>query len=261
MTDTPTIMVACMVKNASQWLPQSWSLLKSLTYPKEKLHLVYTYGRSGDNTLELIKSYAREGIIEVEIYNEPPDPGLKKYGAAWSAGVYNDWKEILDEDYLLLFDSDIIDAPSNLIEELLKVNGDIVAPYPYVEGERYFYDSWIWRLNNYRFHPNDPPGRHLKVPVKVDSVGTCFLAKRSVYLRVPIDNPYPNLTFSNNARKMGYSVVGCPYLKIIHKDVLALGYVHSPLDPQLGGYPRPEWADSRFPIQAYGTFTVEEIQV
>jgi len=255
----PTVMVGTMVKNAGKWLEKYFKNVLSFTYPKDKLRFVFIYGRSSDDTFEILKKY--KDSINMEVYLEPNDQNLRIGGAQLAASIYNDWKELLEEDYFMLLDSDVIITPNNLIEQLMEVKADIVAPYPYCYGENYFYDSWIFRIDNVRFSPKDPPGKNLKVPIKVDSVGTCFLTTKECFLRVPITNPYPNLTFCNNARKMGYTVVACPYIKIYHENVLKLGYVHNPLPPQYGGYPNPGWIDSSYPVEVYGSIQVERLEV
>jgi len=255
----PTVMIGTMVKNSGQWLEKYFGNILNWTYPKEKLRFVFVYGKSTDNSLEILKKY--KNIINMEVYLEPNDSALRIGGAQMAASIYNDWKELLEEDYFLLLDSDVIFTPNNLIEELMKVKADIIAPYPYCYGKEYFYDSWIFRIDNKRFSPHDPPGKGLNIPIKVDSVGTCFLTHKECFLRVPITNPYPNLSFCNNARKMGYTVVACPYIKIYHEDVLELGHVHNPLPPEYGGYPAPGWVDSKYPVETLGSIKVEAMEV
>jgi len=233
----PKILIGTMLKNSGGWLSKYWEEVKKLDYPKDKLRIVFVYGDSKDNTLKIAKRIVKEKVCNVEIYKEPNDTLLKRGGAQLSASVYNDWKTLLNEDYFMLLDSDLIELPSNLITELLKVKEDIVAPYPWSEGHRHFYDSWIFRIGNKRFHPMNPPGLGLKVPIEVDSVGTCFLATRESYKSTPITNPYPNLSFCNNARRMGYKVIALPYLEVFHADIEKLGIIHNPLPPKLGGYP------------------------
>jgi len=253
----PTIMIGTMVKNSERWLPRYFRVVESLDYPKDKIRIVFIYGDSFDKTLELLKDFKKKTKYKVEVYKEQYDQSLQ-YGAQAAAIIYKDWQELLTEDYFLLLDSDVVEVPSNLLQELIKIDADIVAPYPWSEGHRHFYDSWIFRINNKRFHPTDPPGYGLKYPIKVDSVGTCFLAKKEVFKTTPILNPYPNLTFCNNARKRGYTVVACPFLEIFHIDLEKMGIYHNPLPPSFGGYPDKGFLTSNYKVERY--FTKEEIK-
>ena len=255
----PSIFIGTMVKNSDRWLDQYWEVIKKLTYPKNKIRLVFMYAISTDFTLEKIEKFSKENIVNVEVYREPVNNELRAFGAQGAAAVYNDFKHLIDEDYFMLFDSDIVGIkPNNLIEELLKVKTDIVAPYPYSEGYRHFYDSWIWRINNVRLSPEDPPAKDSAIPIEVDSVGTCFLSTREVWTSSPIANPYPNLTFCLSAKRLGYKVVGCPYLHVIHKDIEKLGIKHNPLPPKFGFYPAPGWIDSKYPVKEFKVISEED---
>jgi len=242
------VMIGTMVKNSAMFLPSYFNLLRSLTYPKNNIRIVFIYGNSSDRTLEIIKEEEAKGDLDICIYSEQNDQNLRVGGAQLAASAYNDFQNAMkeDEDYFLLLDSDIKGAPSNLIEELIAVNADIVAPYPWSEEHRHFYDNWIFRINNIRFSPTHPPGEGLKYPIIVDSVGTCFLAKSHVFKGVQIVNPYPNLQFCNKAREMNYMVIACPYLEIIHIDIEKLDppIIHNPLPQEYGFYPKNGFLDS-----------------
>ena len=247
-TTYPSIMIGCMVKNAARWLPKFFSVLDRLTYPRDKLRVVFEYGRSDDNTLELLKEFAGKGTFNVEVYQEPVDYFLMKNGPFGAASIYQEFQELLREDYFLLLDSDIIEAPENLIERLLEVDEDIVAPYIGILPYGYFYDTWVFRVQNCRFHPTMYPGLRYNRPVEVDSVGTCFLARREVFRETPINNPYPDIAFCNNARKLGYRVVALPYLWVFHINPVKYKVSRVPLSPELGRYPSTRLADYTYPV-------------
>jgi len=247
----PTVMIGLMTKNAERFLPTALNELKKIDYPRDRMRLVVIYGKSHDKTLNILKEFKKDCPFKMEIYEESFDPLLRQYGANMCASIWKDWQELIDEDYFLLFDSDIIKVPTNLINELIKVNADIVAPYIWSENHRHFYDSFMFRLNNIRFHPQDPPGLGLNYPILVDSVGTCFLVKEETFVNTKVTNPYPHITFCLSARNMGKTVVACPYLEIFHVDLEKLGILHNPLDPRLGGHPDLGWATSNHKIQVY----------
>jgi len=247
-----SVMIGIPIKNAESWLPKSIEQLKSLSYPHDKIRIVYEYSKSDDKTLEILKEFSvNNDGFKVEVYKEPFDENLVKYGIQMSAVVYKDFQSLITEDYFMLYDSDIIQIPTDLIESLIEIDADIVAPYPWSEGHRHFYDSWIFRYQNYRWSPKNPPGYGDTHPIITDSVGTCFLAKYEVFKSSPIDNPYPNLTFCNSARKLGYNVVAVPYIEVFHIDFEKLGIMHYPLPQEFGNYPNPGFVDNNSKLPEY----------
>jgi len=141
-TKFPNIFVGIPVRNAGKWLPNNIEQLEGLTYPKDKLRIVYSYSRSNDDTLEILKKFAKDNNMKsVEIYNEPYDVMLKKHGIQMGAEIYKDFQKLIDEDYFMLFDSDLCEVPGDIIEQLLEIKEDIVAPFPWNENYTHFYDS------------------------------------------------------------------------------------------------------------------------
>lgn len=240
MKELPTVMAGVMVKNSAKWLPMFFEQVEGLSYPSDKLRIVFEYGISNDGTLELLKEYKSKSKFKVEVYQEPQDDELKFGKAQCAAAIYKDFQKLIEEDYFLLLDSDLVKIPSNLIQELLKVDADVVAPYTYSENHRHFYDSWIFRISNIRFSPDNPPGKGLKYPIRVGSCGCCFLATKEVWTTTDIINPYPNMTFCYNAGRRGYLIAGVPYVECIHLDLEKMGIIHMPLEQKYGGYPSSE---------------------
>jgi len=255
-----TVMMGLMVKNGARWLPTLWEQLKKLTYPKENVRIVVEYGKSRDNTLKLLKRMAKEKVYKIEIYREPNDSEIKKFGTYLAKAIWHDWQKLLKEDYFLLMDCDLVELPEDLIQQLMKVKADIVAPYIWSEKHRHFYDTFMFRINNMSFSPNDPPGMGLDKPIEVDSVGTVFLANREVFLSSKITNPYPHITLCINARVNGYKVVACPFIEVIHKDLEKLGIFHKPAPPRFGLYPSPGLVTSKFPVKVFNPNKKEEVK-
>ena len=137
-----SIDIAVMVKNSSRYLDSFWNVIKSFSYPKDKIRVFFIYGSSSDSTLEKLKKIARDKDIAVEVYREPGDPDLKKYGQFMGASIWYDFKDLCEGDYLLTMDVHIEKAPRDLIEKLVSYNEDVIAPYPYIAGKNLFYDSW-----------------------------------------------------------------------------------------------------------------------
>ena len=235
-----SVMSGIMVKNSARWLPAFFKQVENMTYPDNKLRLVFSYGNSNDKTLDLIKEYKEKSKYKVEVFAEPQDRFLKMGGAQCAAAIYKDFQQLLDEDYFLLLDSDLTKIPPNLIQELMRVQADIVAPYTWSENKRHFYDNFIFRIQNLRFSPQDPPGNKLTYPIRVGSCGCCFLADGKVWKETEIANPYPNLTFCYNAARAGALVAAVPYLECEHVDLEKYGINHMPLHQKYGGWPSAE---------------------
>jgi GT2 family glycosyltransferase len=246
------IFIGIPVKNANTWIDRWWTEFKNITYPKDAIRIVFLYGNSNDGTLDKLKSMKSEHIFNIEIYKEPVDNGIRIGGIQLGSAIYKDFQQLMkDEDYFMLMDCDLIKFPPNLIEQLIEVDADIVAPYPYSEGKRHFYDTWIFRVNNVRFHPFDVPAVNSKNPVIVDSVGTCFLAKKAVFVSTEIVNPYPNLTFCLNAKANGAIIVACPFIEVYHIDLEKMGIFHNPLPQEAGLYPAQGWITSKNKLDEY----------
>jgi len=257
------IMIATMCKNSSKYLDTYWGCIKNLDYPKDKITIRIIYGDSWDNTLEKLRSFKEEDIVNIEVFKEATSP--KVGGSFLSASVYNDFKGLVkDEDeYILFLDSDL-SFPPNLIKELLKVKGDIVAPYIFFKdkkGNEVFYNTWEFRLNGQCFDPLSPVGLGEDFPIEVDSVGSCFLNTREVWINMPSIDPYPDLRYCNYARRCGYQVVALPYLKVYHPDPYESGQLKRPLDPRLGGYPeKREFITSRTRVSPFKKRSKEELK-
>lgn len=238
----PKVMVLSLTKNDAKYLPKLFKSIENLNYPHEALRFVWVYGKSVDNTLQLILDFHKAHDFRYEVYEEPVTE-RKLNNALYLAGILNSTKSLYQgEDYVWVLDSDLEYFPPNTLWELIKVNKDIVAPYIYVKvGEReQFYDTYVFRFNNYRFSKVEHEGNvytatnplfaDYRTPVKLDSVGTTALIKGKVFAEVDWDDPAPFLQFCKNARKKGYEVYALPYLKVYHSNVAAEESPHWPLE-------------------------------
>ena len=59
--------------------------------------------------------------------------------------------------------------------------------------------------------------------------------------------------------RLGYNVVACPYLHVIHKDLEKMGIKHNPLPPNMGLYPANGWIDSNYKVELYHKKTAKDI--
>jgi len=243
-----TVLIGVMVKNAERWLPHTFELLEKLSYPRELMRIIFEYATSSDRTLEMIKDFIKKGTMKAEVYQEPYDINLRKYGDGFSAAIFNDFQNMMEEDYFLLFDTDLADIPSDLIQQLMSVDGDFVGPFIWAENYDHYYDTWIARIGNVRLHPYCPAGIGTRVPFEIDAIGTVYLAKKEAFKYTPVGNPYPHLQICNNARRSGFRILLCPNIEVFHIDVAKLGILHNPLPQELGGYPNQGFYTALDPI-------------
>jgi len=208
------------VKNSELWLAKNLSLID--TFGKEISRVIISYGDSHDNTFEIIRRWCSVTKHKVEVIREPQTK-YTVHNSGEISFIYHDFQDIIEEGkdtHALLWDDDILEAPSNLVKKLLKHDKDIIAPYVYTKnhapGKR-FYDTFVYRYKGYRYHPFDPPlfkGR----PTQIDSVGCVFLVKRKPFLEHRYRDPYPHMAFCNDARSSGYEVWVDPNTEIEHID-------------------------------------------
>lgn len=247
-----SVMIGTPIKNCAGWLRRFFYNLDRFT---DVSRVVLSYGESIDATLRVAREWAAETRHKVEVYAEPAMPAMS---AAEIAPVYQDFQRLMtkDETHFLLIDSDIAKAPKNLIQLLKKQKKDIVAPYVWIQGRtpKEFYDCEVFRLDGYRFHPFRPP--HSEKPFQLDSVGSCYLATREVFLTAQFGNPHPHRVFCNDARERGYEVWADPRISIYHLDLPRLGILHRPIEA-LRGMPRDR---SPFIDSMGKTFSFEEMK-
>lgn len=212
------------IKNAAIWLPR---FLQEVDKLENIENIVITYGESKDNTLDIIKKWKKETHHEVDVYSDPVM--VNALTSALIADIYRDYQRIVEENtsctHALLLDSDVMQMPSNLVETLLNHDKDIIAPYPYVylhnEPCKLFYDTYVFRKDEHRFHPLYPPRNNGEI-IQLDSVGTCLLVKREAFIETPYDNPYPHMRFCDESREKGYEVWGDPSTIVWHLDIVRM---------------------------------------
>jgi len=67
----PSIFIAILTKNDARYLPKFLKAMKELDYPKKKLRWIWLYGKSIDNTLDLILDFHKKETYKFEVYEEP----------------------------------------------------------------------------------------------------------------------------------------------------------------------------------------------
>lgn len=225
-------MVGIPVKNSALWLPK---FLQELEELEDVSRITWIYGRSKDQTLELIKTWSEETKHETDLWLEPP---MKAHTAHQIGAVYGEFQEIMtegDESHFLLIDCDIMRFPPDLISRLMAHDKDIIAPYVWEDGyvPDKFFDTYCFRYKGARFHPFDPPDPGK--PFQLDSIGTCYLAKREAFAFTPYGER-PHRSFCQAAKEMGFEVWADPTTKIYHLDMQRLGILR--IEPEaLEGLP------------------------
>jgi len=195
------------VKNASSYLPNFLQQIENLDYPKDKIRLLFVYGESQDNTLEILKNCKlnREVYAEQNIWRGEGGPELL-------ADAWNDMCSICTEDYFVHASADLKYIPPDILQRLIAHDKDIVAPFTYIENTNKFFDTYVFRIRGQRF----PENIKLEGLTEVDSVGTFMVIKKKVIEQVKWENPHPPLQFCHNARKKGFKVYVDPSIAVIH---------------------------------------------
>lgn len=215
----PRIMVCLPTKNDRKYVNEFLNQWKNIDYPKNRLRFVIVYGDKVKP--EVFSDFFEENNFDYEMHREVPFENKTK-NSLWIADVCNYFKEFyVEEDYILIGDTDLSYLPPNLIKELVNVDKDIVAPYIWQEfNHNVFFDTYIFRYGgNKRYDANNPPFKTSKEPVQIESVGTIFLIRTKVFLNVKWENPAPHYQFCRNARSLGYTIWTLPYVGVRHADV------------------------------------------
>jgi hypothetical protein len=228
-----SVMIGVPIKDAAVWLPRFLYQLDKLS---DVSRIVFIYGTSQDPTLQMLQTWENETAHVTEIIYEPAMG--KVLSAAEIALLYEDFQSILgeegweDETHFMLLDSDIMDVPEDLVQQLKEQDKDIIAPFVWVDrsNPHQFFDVHCFRLYGYRFHPFDPPDPYDGEPFEVDSVGSCYLVKREVFDRVAYENPHPHMKFCENAVNDGYEVWAHPGITIQHLDPIKVGITKTPIE-------------------------------
>jgi len=117
----PKIMIALLTKNDAKTLPRFLKAMKGLDYPKKKMRWVWIYGKSVDDTLDIILEFHKKNKYPYEIYEEPVFE-RKLDSALYNAYLCNLFKTLIkDEEYVLFADTDIVEIPPHTLKELIRV--------------------------------------------------------------------------------------------------------------------------------------------
>ncbi len=226
-----SVLIATKVKDGAEWLPRFITQVEQLEGDIEKI--VVMYAESKDKSFMYLKHWQDISRHKVEIYADPYLPHDERHGALLTR-VKQDIQKILIEskaEWYLNLDCDLVELPSNLIPKLMYQDKDIIAAMVWTEGRDIptFFDTLIFRERECRFFPFNPPGMGETEPFEVDSMSTCYLAKREVELAGVYKNPYPHVPFCHDLKEKGYKIWVHPDVHTFHIDLEAMGIMHQPL--------------------------------
>ncbi len=226
------VLVATKVKDAELWLPRFIQQIEALEGNISRVAVMY--GKSTDKSYAYLNHWRETSRHKIEIYAEPYLPPEERAGHSL-ARVKQDIQRLLKEggeDYYFNIDCDIVKIPSDTITQLMKRDKDLIASMVWTEDRKHktFFDTYIYRISGCMFHPYNPPGINQTEPFIVDSVSTCYLAKREVELAGEYSNPYPPIPFCESLRRKGYSVWVDPASSVYHIDLEKLGIMHQALN-------------------------------
>jgi glycosyltransferase involved in cell wall biosynthesis len=252
---TGRVLILTPVKNASPFLTTYFSALSKLTYPRELTSLGFLESDSRDNTYELVEqraaalagSYRRVGVWKRDFGFETP-AGVPRWSPEWQvqrriilARSRNHLlsRALVDEDWVLWIDVDVLDYPADIVERLLAAGKDIVHPHCLIKLRHEpvkTFDLNAWRDHG-RLHMNDLRAEGDIVPL--DSVGGTMLlinadthrdglvfppflyGKRNPRVRRDVFFPASEGEIETEglaimASDMGYECWGMPNLEILH---------------------------------------------
>jgi hypothetical protein len=223
-----SVMIGVKVKDAAIWLSRFVCEVENLEGSIKRV--VAFYGQSRDETYSILKHWEKTSKHKIEIYSDPYLAECDRHG--WSlAAVKQDVQRLLregNEEFYLNLDCDLVQIPPDLIARLMARDKQTIAPMIWTEGrdEKTFFDIFIFRKENCMFHPLQPPGLWQSEPFQVDSVSTCYLAKREMELAGVYSNPYPPIPFYAGLRAKGFEVWVDPTIDVYHVDLEKYGILH-----------------------------------
>lgn len=258
-----TIAILTPISNSEMRLERYFNVVRSLDYPKKLMSLVLGEDSSTDLTISVAKRFLKEAAKDLhrtkllhfndsfyqfqdwaEVHDQKNQLKRRRHLAHARNHLVMDGLE--DETWVLWMDSDIKSVPTDLIQQLLSAEKDIVVPsclFIDDKGERHLYDRNTWRetekskaflkskdKNFLMLEGYDNPLR-LFLPalknegevVEIDGVGGCVLLIKAIHHKHGLI--FPSFIFENHieteglarmAQAMGLKLYGMPSLEVFH---------------------------------------------
>ncbi|KAI9597196.1 Anp1-domain-containing protein [Syncephalis fuscata] len=264
-----TTLILTPLKNAARHLDAYFENLNRLDFPKQKLSLGFLVGDSNDGTYEKLMAhvepikhmYQRITVLRKDFPEDPSAPrsGIERHAfeaqgprRKLMAKSRNFLLSALeDEQWIVWWDVDVIQFPTNIIQQLIRHDKDVLATNCYCKmpnGSEMAYDNNAWHetpqsrewmatrdpnelfvegyydkiwtrrmpLASYRDYPNFPI-------VELDGVGATFLMVKADVHRAGVNFPAFVLDhqvetegLAKMAKKVGFKVWGLPQLIVYH---------------------------------------------
>jgi Anp1 protein len=247
--ELPLVLVATPVKDAVQFLETYLLLLAQLTYPRERLSIAILESDSEDGTFEAIERLLprlRRRYRRVGLWKHDFDYRIPAGTSRWTEELQEERRGVLaksrnhllahglvDEEWVLWLDVDMIDTPADVLEQLLASGKEIVQPNCVMIPGGATFDCNGWRDHG-RFHLDDLKDEGDVVPLHAVG-GTILLVRADLHreglhfppvpygLGHPLARPGRGEIETEGlgilAHDMGYSCWGMPNLEVRHRYV------------------------------------------
>jgi hypothetical protein len=245
--EQPLVLIATPVKDAEDYLEVYFELLGRLTYPADRLSLALLESDSADGTfaaLDRSLPRLRRRFRRVGLWKHDFDYRLPPGRARWDEEIQPERRRVLalsrnhllarglaDEDWVFWVDSDMIDAPPDVLEQLLATGKEIIQPHCVLLPGGSTHDMNGWRDHG-RLHLDDLREEGDLVPL--DAVGgTMLLVRADLHRDGLVFPPFPYGVGHPLARPgrgeveteglgilahdMGYTCWGMPHLEVRHR--------------------------------------------
>ncbi len=252
----PKVLILTPVKDAARFLAHYWDQLCTLTYPHDRISVAFLESDSSDGTYALIASNLaalEERFARVTCFKRDyqyrsllprwePSEQFRRRSIMAKSRNYLLAQGLRDEDWVLWIDVDVSHWPTDVIEQLLAAEKDIIVPncLSAQTGETFDFntfklepgaETWDWSpyILDGILQPPKGFGRLYLSDlrehncVELDAVGGTMLLIRADLHREGL--VFPPFSYKHHieteglalmAKDMGYSSWGLPNLQIFH---------------------------------------------
>ena len=218
------VLIASLVADQEPWLPQFLQCLDRLDYPRHAMRHAFVEAKN----IPLLHQWAKPDTWIKEA-NPPLVDRLERLAYLRNI-VVEEAHPMLEEDYVLWIDSDIIAFPPTLIKDLMKHDAPVVGPAVWIEDTQpeQFYDTFAFRT----IQGQNVPALNLpyKGFTEMSSVGTCYLVASRLYSQSKIRYRgggvnSEQVIFCAEVRKLGEQVYADFNIKILHANLPKYGKI------------------------------------
>jgi hypothetical protein len=138
------VLILTPLKNAAAYLPTYFELVDQLEYPKSKLSLAFLVSDTTDDTVAILRAQQQQlkhryhsfHIYEKDFHFDLPEgqrhqfelQPLRRSFMARSRNYLLSTALRPEHDYVLWLDVDVVKYSSNILNDLISVNEDVVVP-------------------------------------------------------------------------------------------------------------------------------------